>query len=293
MNYNQTVGKIVPDYYNGEIEKILSSIGDLSSDKLRNKTNCQDCTDFFTDYFAILDAFTPCTHPQCPCSLTFNIIYKRLVLIDSLYATNVVRMRKFGIKHIAQEIWRLCNNGQGVYSDDVLVNKVRYYLSHVRQGNGYIGSIHTLITQAQYGYVKDVKQSAISLISKYLYFLLQANSPSGADGFPIYDSIVAKYAPRLASRLGLSRRTGIKSDIVQYINLLYDIVDCLSAQNSNLWAINNPCVTRFALLDYFLWHVGKAKDNSYSLLLTEGEYIGYIVNNSLPQRILHWKTINI
>lgn len=284
---------ILPNYYNDELEKMIPYTSHLFNERGDCEKAVQNQTGFFADYLAILEAFKPCSHPQCPCILTYNDIYRRLVLIDSLYSTNVVRMRKFGIKHIAQEIWQLCNNNQGVYSDVVLVNKVCYYLSCVRQGNGYTNSIHSLITQAQYGYVNAVKQSAPSLISKYLYFLLQANSPKGADGFPIYDSIVAKYAPRLASKLGLPRHTKIQTDIVQYITLLYDIADCLSAQNINLWTKNNPCITRFALLDYFLWHVGKSQDKSYSLLLTEGEYINFISKNLLPQRIINWQNINI
>ena len=77
-------------------------------------------TGFDTQFLAIKGAFD--TNPYS--TISKEDIFRQLVLIDSLYSTNVVRMRQFGIEEIAEDIWQLCNDGKGNYTITALSQKI-------------------------------------------------------------------------------------------------------------------------------------------------------------------------
>ena len=79
-------------------------------------------------------------------------------------------------------------------------------------------------------------------------------------------------------------------DINVYIEGLRSIIDVLECDDPNLWNVNS--MTKFEILDYFLWHIGKAGQKSYSLLLTKNEMLNAYSDgnlNKLPQRVILWE----
>ena len=51
-----------------------------------------------------------CSGNYCNYEITKEDIYRQLALIDTLYSTNVNRMRKFGLEEITEVIWDLCKD---------------------------------------------------------------------------------------------------------------------------------------------------------------------------------------
>ena len=136
-------------------------------------------TGFDAQFFAIKGAFD--TNPYS--TISKEDIFRQLVLIDSLYSTNVVRMRQFGIEEIAEDIWQLCNDGKGNYTITALSQKIDISKPLPK-------AITDLFTN-KYGYIQGKNDSsAVSLISKYFHFV-SIVYPQNDWGFPIYDTIVA------------------------------------------------------------------------------------------------------
>lgn len=260
--------------------------------------------EYTIDYDAILPLFRPCPlKSECPNRFSKGDIYRRLAIIDNLYGTNIVRMRQFGLADLTERIWQLCNDGNGNHSDYELICKA---VNFVSMSSSNISSATSAQTNAllqaftggygvtSYTPKKVSYPEAPSILSKYIYFLMQSYLPNNL-GFPIYDTIVCKYAPRLAKLLQIPIIRGSLSNMPKYINLLSKIIQVLEKDNPYLWNQGNPIKTKFALLDYFLWHIGKSKNQSYSLLLTKQEYLQYITSGkmAIPKRIQNWASINI
>lgn len=102
-----------------------------------------------------------------------NMIYCRLALIDGFYSTQMSK-RLYGIEDLSKEIAK--NN------DITLIKDSQEFLKNPFEDN----VIKSLLSKS-YGIGKsgNKKGKAISLISKYLYFLNDYN-------FPIYDSLVVE-----------------------------------------------------------------------------------------------------
>lgn len=93
----------------------------------------------------------------------------RLTVIDSYYSTQMSK-RLYGIEDIANELVK--------YSDDVLKLEIAKFLQNPTEG------IIKELFNKTYGFDKEAKNAkkAISLVSKYLYFLSECM-------FPIYDTL--------------------------------------------------------------------------------------------------------
>ena len=134
--------------------------------------------EFDLDYITIQKSFDQSINANAN-TITKLDVYRQLVLIDSLYSTNVKRMRQFGLEEICDDIWNLCNDGCGNYSLQTLAKQLTVT-------NNLPAHISQLFTQP-YGYIEGKKSlSAPSLLSKYFFFAA-ARCSQGGWGFPIYD----------------------------------------------------------------------------------------------------------
>ena len=226
-----------------------------------------------------------CSGNYCNYEITKEDIYRQLALIDTLYSTNVNRMRKFGLEEITEVIWNLCKDTN---SDTHTLGILSKKLIATQPLNQEVKNAFSL----SYGYIKgNLAGKASSLLSKYFYFVAIV-CPQDNWGFPIYDKIVHDLLRPLEKFVGIKPLTQANKinqsssnfDIDTYRAGLKRIIDMLECNNPTLW---NTCgKQKFDLLDYFLWHIGKAKENPYSIL-TKGEYL----NGTIPQRINNWVTI--
>lgn len=240
-------------------------------------------TGFDTQFHAIKGAFD--TNPHS--TISKEDIFRQLVLIDSLYSTNVVRMRQFGIEEIAEDIWLMCDDGKGNHTITTLSQKIDITKP--------LPQVITTLFTNKYGYIQGKQSdSAASLISKYFHFV-SIVCPQNDWGFPIYDTIVANLLNDMQRFLQIPRTPAkyFKSpknlDINKYIDGLKCIVLELSKFDSQMW--NDKIRLKFEMLDYYLWHIGKCGKKNYNLLLTKQEMLAYTQTSTLPQRIHNWEQI--
>lgn len=263
------------------IESMLSNlkIDDVDNDEI-------SCCGYNTDYYVIKGTFGR-DNNSCLTELNKLDIYRQLVLIDSLYSTNVKRMRQFGLEEICDEIWRLCDNGSGKHNLANLTSK----LDTSKQLPLNVSTIFS----KQFGYISGCKSSsAPSLISKYFFFASAQCPLKDNMGFPIYDTIVCDllYKVQKCLNIPLTPRKCYANgtlNIDVYIDGLRRIINVLEANNPILW--NNSNLTKFQILDYFLWNIGKAGKKSYNLLFTKQEMKDYYAYGMLPARIIYWEQI--
>ena len=248
--------------------------------------NDDDTSGFSSDFELVKEVFSCSAQGSCCCNaITKNDIMRQLVVLDSLYSTNIKRMRVFGLEEICEDIWDLCDNGNGVHSLGILTSKID-------ATQNLKSSLASLFTKS-YGYIQGAPAGkAPSLISKYL-FMATVACPTDDWGFPIYDSIANDLLRKVQRFLGIPKTPAMDVlDIDTYIAGLKSIIDALESNNPALWS--NLPVLKFQLLDYFLWHIGKAGNESYSLLLSRKEVQTCYSNGEivkLPRRIAYWKSI--
>jgi hypothetical protein len=183
-------------------------------------------------------------------SSTANKEKLRLTVIDSMYSTNVNSRRLYGISDMAQELFTKFP------ADKALAKKAAGYIeSNFDQSN----QLHTIFKNP-YGIDKSgiAKKRAMSLLSKYLYFVTDYN-------FPIYDRLGAPYIKRLSSVKIAPAAAGMADFEKRFKALAQRNIEC---------EINN-----FDILDNLLWLCGKTDAGSYSLVLKKTNYqklIGYL-----------------
>ena len=258
---------------------------DFEWDGMEIIDDADDVSGFSSDFELVKEVFGCSNKGGCCNVITKNDIMRQLVVIDSLYSTNINRMRVFALEEICDDIWDLCHNGNGTYGLAALTLQIN-------ATQNLQPTVVSLFTKP-YGYIKgDKAGKAPSLISKYLFFATIA-CPVDAWGFPIYDSIVNDLLRKVQRFLGIQVTPNMNDyDIDTYIAGLKSIIDALETNAPSLW--NNLPVLKFQLLDYFMWHIGKAGKESYSLLLSKHEVKtcynqGVIVK--LPRRIAYWQSI--
>ena len=198
--------------------------------------------------------------------LTKMLIMHRLALIDLFYGTNVNRMRQFGLSEIAEQLWQLSLDAQGNHTDAELARKAIDFVANTSANH----QLQVDLFSKKYGYIiegKGIKRmTAESLLSKYLFFLVDATA--NKMGFPIYDSIVKDLSVKIAKNLGIQKSL-IKTDTMwQLCELLKAIVAELQKRDPALWNNQTALRSKFALLDYFLWRIGKVGRFNFSLLIT-------------------------
>lgn len=174
----------------------------------------------------------------------FETIFFRLKIIDSYYSTQMNR-RFFGLDDLAKKLSEISPD------DKTLQSLCNEFILDTSINNG-IGNL----LSNNYGIRKTGHEAgqAVSLISKYLYFLTSYK-------FPIYDnlvkisySLIEKKYPELA---------------INELNNKFD-----NSYFDNLRQLN--CVTTindFNKLDNLLWLIGKLTEGSLSLILNKQCYL--------------------
>lgn len=213
----------------------------------------------------------------CRIPLTPERIYARLVAIDSLFSTNT--NKGYYIKqNMTDAIWEACKDGKGGHSDDVLAIKASNYIlwtiNHPNapqpQNTAVIQQIEDLL-YGRFAWVEkteDHKQTELSLMTKYLHYLVEEVRPNNTVGFPIYDSLIVTILPKVYKYvLGKDLKTDFPNatkpisqrPYSDYVQALWKIVDTLmKASNGNVW--NRTDMTPFHISDLFLWQLGKVYD---------------------------------
>lgn len=193
---------------------------------------------------------------------SFNHIYSRLVIIDSLYSTQMGR-RYYGLEELAETILELN------IKYDIRNLFIELVLNPTIDNLSKLNCSDKLnIFERKYGIQKGGKQSgrAISLITKYAYFDTGFN-------FPIYDSIIKDLYPFICDSCGFSEMKSVKisDNIVDYlIN-----INTIKSELSRLFEFE----ISYDELDMVLWHIGKLKINNLSLVLSISDYKIFAENN--------------
>lgn len=216
----------------------------------------------------------------CLIPLTRERIFTRLTVLDSLFFTNL--NKGYYIKqYITEEIWKACDDGKGGHSDAVLANKASNYIDWVINNNSLTPQqqaekqkMENLI-YGRYPWVKkteDHKQTALSLMTKYLHYLVEALRPHNTKGFPIYDSLVVDMLPKVYAyvtdkNIAIDFPCATTKDLslqpyADYVRALWKIIEQLQKANNAADVWNDPMkdMTDFHILDLFMWHLGKVYD---------------------------------
>jgi len=173
--------------------------------------------------------------------LTKDIIEKQLTIIDSYYSTNMAR-RYYGIEEIAEfMISNLTDNKEELKNRFIKFAKEPHNDDKMKN-----------LFNNHYGYRKTGKQfgKAISLISKYAFFVTDFN-------FPIYDAIVREVYPKL---------TGNYIAENNFLDFILNIRELLDESN----------ISNYNKLDNLLWLIGKINRGNYSLILNKEKYINLV-----------------
>lgn len=168
---------------------------------------------------------------------SFDNIYLRLTLIDALYSTQMNK-RLYGIYDLTEKISK--------YDDFHWKTQAEVFIKNPKDEN----DINKLMKDS-YGFEKDLNNSkkAISIISKYFYFLTNYN-------FPIYDSLAFK-AVKILNNSKILENVKLNDS-----NYFEEIIELNEKSKIN----------SFDKLDKCLWLFGKIDKGSLSLLLDKSTY---------------------
>lgn len=216
----------------------------------------------------------------CRIPLTPERIYARLVALDSLFSTNT--NKGYYIKqNMTDAIWDACDDGKGGHSDDVLAAKAsNYILWTINHPNApqpqdpvIIKDVEDLL-YGRFAWIEktdDHKQTELSLMTKYLHYLVEEVRPNNTVGFPIYDSLIVTILPKVYNHTLLENDDFVTSSYTNatkgishlpyadYVRALWKIIEALmKAPNGNVWI--RPDMTPFHISDIFLWQLGKVYD---------------------------------
>jgi len=175
----------------------------------------------------------------------------RLTIIDSKYSTNM-NMRMYGINDISKKL--------KCFNDQNLLENADIFLKNINSLDKNRNNPIFALFFGSYGMHKgDVnsKDSASSIISKYLFFLTKYK-------FPIFDSLVQLSLWQLFEYPK-------KSDWYTFFE--------------NICYINNECnINNFDILDNLLWLWGKIDKGNYSLILNKDDYSDLISKLELKSK---------
>lgn len=176
-------------------------------------------------------------------NLDLETIKLRLTIIDSMYSTNMSR-RLFGISDLSKEILEISQ-----HKDSLLKSKLKIFINK----NTNEEEIKKLFNK-KFGIDKRGinKGKAVSLISKYFYFLTKFE-------FPIYDSLVKDYLPEVIKKHFLKIEGSTNKNPVDTFKY---IINCNKKSE----------IEDFNILDNMCWLYGKVKKGSYSLILNKENY---------------------
>lgn len=173
---------------------------------------------------------------KTPSLLSTDIIKYRLTVIDSYYSTQMSK-RLYGIEDMANELVK--------YSDDTLKLEIARFLQKPTKG------IIKELFHKTYGFDKEGKNAkkAISLLSKYFYFLSECK-------FPIYDTL-GKVSYNLLKDNKYITSKALTDD--NYFELMITLNQTSTIKD-------------FEKLDNLLWLLGKIKEGSFSILMDKSKY---------------------
>jgi hypothetical protein len=145
--------------------------------------------------------------------------------------------RLYGIEDIANELVK--------YSDDTLTLEIAKFLQNPTEG------IIKELFNKSYGFDKEAKNAkkAISLLSKYFYFLSNCQ-------FPIYDTL-GKVSYNLLKDKKYITSKALTDD--NYFELMIELNQTSTIKD-------------FEKLDNLLWLLGKIKEGSFSILMDKSKY---------------------
>ena len=195
-----------------------------------------------------------------------SLIYRRLVVIDSLYNTNA-NYSYFSFDEMAQKIYDIGRSEK----------KARKYFYGIVEGKGDLKNLFGI----HYGIRKNLKEGAkqMSLMSKYAYYALHADKENYPFGFPIYDSLVKGMYPRVIRYFkNIKNEEALDDNIVKYVGALNELRLSVFKKDEKLFR----GMQQFDILDAYLWRMGKIDGGNFSLLIEDKEdYIKFIKNLSL------------
>lgn len=182
-------------------------------------------------------------------------VKNRLTVIDSYYSTQMSK-RLYGIEELSEAISQC--------SDEELINEANEFLTDPNSNN----AVNQLFSN-EYGINKEgvSEKKAISLISKYLYFLTNFT-------FPIYDRLAFLSYKLLKSNVFKKEIKSISEE--NYFEIIKHL--------NNITGINN-----YEKLDNLLWLLGKLTYGSFSILMNKEDYIQLI---NTPQIQKGFKDLN-
>lgn len=169
-----------------------------------------------------------------------NIVVNRLRVIDEFYSTHMYT-RKFGIEEIANFISKK--------SDIELKDLFLDFLKNPHENQEILE-----LFNKPYGYNKNGSSKAFSIISKYAYFLCEYN-------FPIYDSKVKEYLPKLLAQYNIFINKGdIDKNIIDFIIYIKKTIEILKIDD-------------FDKLDSLIWLYWKLNTKGFSAFINYEYYI--------------------
>ncbi len=261
MTNNATLFAMVNDTHHGDytnqelrdlaLQRISSAISYMRSKQEQVKT------EYCINKKAIQCAF----NNNCGKSQFYKVLL-RLTLIDSMYSTQM-RMRPYGLGELAEVISML---GTDVELSEKFVrlhnqndlSDFDYLKSHMKLYRDGSSSVSSNLFREGFGLEKAAKSKkrALSLITKYAYFLTRQN-------FPIYDSLVVDIFLDLWDIINPTiTKPNIKTDdIIEYRNAIDDLRSTIG------YSIT------YDELDSLLWRIGKITNNSLTLVLSMEDYI--------------------
>ncbi len=175
----------------------------------------------------------------------------RLTVIDSYYSTQMNK-RLYGLEDIAIAL-------SAFKDDEELRNEANKFLDNPKEGK-----IKALF-DSTYGFDKQAKKSkkAISLVSKYLYFLMDYQ-------FPIYDNLGLVSYKLLANKFPTLKLNKTINE-ANYFQLMIKL--------NQVSGIN--C---FNTLDNLLWLMGKINEGSFSILMNKEKYETLVSPLHIPEK---------
>ena len=201
------------------------------------------------------------------------LLLTRLSLLDALYSTGVNRYHPYAVVDIAEAIDELGTDHEYVATLATWLDNLDDQQSKALElFNRRFGDLTDNSEEKKEKWEKGT--CAISLLSKYSYYLFRQYKDKYPSGFPIYDSLAKESYVRVLAYMGEEAKTcpkGVGSSIVSYLK-------AIKALGVALWGSDEEymkykySMQRFDLLDTYLWRLGKLNKASYSLLLPRGDF---------------------
>lgn len=195
---------------------------------------------------------------------SFDHIYSRLVVIDSLYSTQMGR-RYYGLEELANNIFLL---NKQCDTRELFVKLAQN--PNIDNFDKFNCDDKLNLFEKKYGINKGGKKiaKAISLITKYAYFETDQN-------FPIYDSIIKEVYPIICVSCRFD-------EIIECIKTLDNIICYVNKIN----ILKNKLSELFEMeisydkLDMVLWHIGKINRKHFSLVLSMSDFMIFAADNN-------------